>query len=363
MVGLAFIWLSIPQSYPFTLFPYLLLLFLPGYALITLIKPHDGLVVRVVIGFLLSLLILLCLPVVFRYLNLTFLDGLLPTLLLLMAILFSLVAILRRHRISTFKNLDDEQPSVEDSISRMKEILKKAKVRSTLSEEIRAYYPQLVEEFAVNSSMSVMLIYDNTQRIETAKKSPKEEKVKEKKPIRAEILHPNEQEKSGERTIPLSIGHPIKREDLLSDFQSEMAWSVWHDRMNHDQSGFRNWDLLLALLLSGIAIIFSYDDPMKTPILTFIASYALVLCTVTYTLLVVIFPGREKIGFLYRIMVSLPYAILLLVLVLIFGSSNMITSLPLPLILLFALATVLLVMLATLRRKYLPAENAELSSK
>ena len=115
------------------------------------------------------------------------------------------------------------------------------------------------------------------------------------------------------------------------------------------QSGFRNWDLLLALLLSGLAVSFSYYDPLGTPLLTTIASYAVVLFTVAYTLLVAIFPDKRRIGLLKRIIISSLITFLLLVMVLIIGNSNMITSLPIPLILLSALATLLLVIVAALR--------------
>ena len=85
------------------------------------------------------------------------------------------------------------------------------------------------------------------------------------------------------------------------------------------QSDFNHWDLLLALLLSGLAVSFSYYKPLGiSPLLTTIASYAVVLFTVTYTLLIAIFPDKRKIGLLNRIMTSSLIAILLLVLILIF---------------------------------------------
>ncbi|MGZ7069153.1 MAG: hypothetical protein ACXVHT_12680 [Methanobacterium sp.] len=127
----------------------------------------------------------------------------------------------------------------------------------------------------------------------------------------------------------------------------------WIEGINDKKSGFRNWDLLLALLLSGLAVSFSYYLPLETPLQTTIVYYIVVLFILTYTFLIVIVPDKRKVGLSYRILTSIPYAILLLVLVLIFGNSNLITALHFPLIMLFALTTLLLVMAAILRRNSL----------
>jgi uncharacterized membrane protein len=117
LVCLAIIWLSSLQVYPFMLIPYLLVLILPGYALITVIKPHYGLVARLVIGFLLGLLLFFIL-VVNAYIKLVSAYGLLISILFLLAILFSMVAILRRRR-------TEGQLTLDESIKRVKEIKNK----------------------------------------------------------------------------------------------------------------------------------------------------------------------------------------------------------------------------------------------
>ena len=357
LFGLALIWLQTLQSYPSSLLTYIpiviyvLLIFLPGYALITAIYPrYDriGSAVRIVLGFILGLLFLLLIPIAFNYFKLGYLKGLIPTLLFLLAIFFSILAI--RRRISTAKDLEG-QITLDESIRRIKEIKNQAEEEAILSEEMEEYTPMPaeLEEPSQKNKMSVMRLFD-TGEID---KSPKEEKIKDNKPLRKEILRLKKEEKSGEKTIPLPIEHPVKKEDLLSAFQSEMGRPVWLDHMADDKSGFRNWDLLLALLLSGLSVSFYYYDPLRAPLLTIIASYAVLLFTVIYTLLVAIFPVKRRIGL--RIVASSLIAILLLVIVLLRGD-----SLPLPLILLLALATLILVLVAALRRRSLPSDTTEL---
>jgi uncharacterized membrane protein len=354
LIGLALIWLSPLMSYPFNLLPYLLILFLPGYALVTAIKPYNSLTTRIILGFLLSLLFLFFLVIAFNNLNE-------PSAILLffLAIFFSIIAIIRRHRALKGR---ERQLTLDESIKRVNGIKKESEEEAVLSDEMEEYTPMPaeVEEPPQKDKMSVMRLIDTGERSK-ADKSQKEEKITDKKPIRDEILRRKQEEKSGGRTIPLAVEHPVKRDDLLSAFQKEMGRPVWLDAMNDDKSGFRNWDLLLALLLSGLAVSFSYYDPLRTPLLTTIASYAMLLFILTYTFLVVMVPDKRRIGLLYRILTSSVITILLLVLVLFFGNSNIITSLPLPLILLLALATLLLVIMAILRRRSLPPESAELS--
>jgi hypothetical protein len=362
LVGLAFIWLSILQRYPFNLLPYYLLLFLPGYALISIIQPDYRLVIKMIIGIFLSLLLLLYLPVAFTYLSLTFLDGLLTTLLFLTAILFSLIAILSWPEIPT-TNLEDYQLASDESNRLIKKIKKTSEVKNILSEEIGTYFPLYEQEPTLKNRMSIMLVYDTIERTEADKSKVKEEKVIDKKTIKDEILQtkqemqideipqPDEDEKIIEKTIRQPI-HPLDKMDPPA-FSNEIDKPPWMEGINDKKSDFRNWDLLLALLLSGLAVSFSYYLPLETPLQTTIAYYIVILFILTYTFLIVIVPDKSRIGLLYRILTSVPYAILLLVLVLMFGNSNMITALHFPLIMLFALATLFLVMAAILRRNSL----------
>jgi uncharacterized membrane protein len=360
LVGLALIGLQTLQSYPSSLSTYIpiviyvLLFFLPGYALITAIYPRNdriGSAFRIVLGFILGLLFLLLIPIAFNYFQLGYLKSLIPTLLFILAILFSILAI--RRRISATKD-SEGQLTLDESIRRIREIKKKAEGEAILSEEMEEYTPMPaeLEEPSQKNRMSVMRLYDTG---EIDRKSPKDEKIKDNKPLRDEIIRLKKEEKSGEKTIPLPIEHPVKKEDLLSAFQTEKGRPVWLDHMDDDKSGFRNWDLLLALLLSGLSVSFYYYDPLRTPLLTIIASYAVLLFTVIYTLLVAIFPVKRRIGLLNRIVASSLIAILLLVLVLLRGD-----SLLLPLILLLALATLILVLVAALRRRSLPSDTTEL---
>jgi|GEM_PF-580675 len=371
LVGLALIWLKPLQLYPSTLLPYIslipyvLLFFLPGYAIITTIKPRKDEIspaIRIVISFILGLLFLLLIPIAIIYFQLSYLENLIPTLLFLLTIFFTILAILRR---SAVKDLEG-QITLDESIKRIKVIKRKAEQETVPSEEMHEYTPMPAEEPeepeepSQKNRMSVMRLYDTGKTPETDKKSINEEKINDIKPIREEILRLRKEEKNGEKTIPLQVEQAVKKEDLLSAFQTEMGKPVWLDHMNDDKTGFRNWDLLLALLLSGLAVSLSYYNPLRTPQLTTVASYAMVLFMVAYTLLVVIFPDRKKIGLLNRIVTSSLITILLLILILNFGNTDLITSLPLPLILFFALATLILVLVAALRRRSLPPESTEL---
>ncbi|MGZ7109631.1 MAG: hypothetical protein ACXVHW_11715, partial [Methanobacterium sp.] len=197
---------------------------------------------------------------------------------------------------------------------------------------------------------------DTIERTEADKSKLEEEKVIDKKTIKDEILQPKEEMKIIEKPIRQPI-HPLNNKEPPA-FSNERDKPPWMEGMNDKKSGFRNWDLLLALLLSGLAVSFSYYLPLRTPFLTTIASYAVMVFILTYTFLIVIIPDKRKVGLSYRILTSIPYAILLLVLVLIFGNSNLITALHFPLIMLFALTTLLLVMAAILRRNSLTSQDS-----
>ena len=239
LVGLAFIWISILQSYPYNLLPYYLLLFLPGYALINIIKPNNSLASKMIIGIFLSLLLLIYLPVAFTYLNLTFLDGLLTTLLFLTTILLSLISILSRRKIPPNNNSEEYQLASKESIKLIKKIKKKTEGKNILSEETGTYFPLYEQEPTRMNRMSLMIIYDTIERIEADKKSQEEEKVIDKKTTKDEILHPKEE--GSEKTISQPI-HPIKIKDPTNAFPNEMDKPPWIEGIN-EKSDFKNWDL------------------------------------------------------------------------------------------------------------------------
>jgi len=166
LIGLALIQFSPLQIYPFTLLPYLLL-FLPGYALIAAIKPHGGLVGRLMIGFLLGLLLFLILVIV-AYLNLSSLISLLLSILFLLVILFSLVAIIRRRR--TLKN-SEGQMTLDESIRLMKEIKRKAEDEAPEEEEEP---PR--DEIPV-------IIVEHDEEDKNIKQEPDKEEVEKEEPI------------------------------------------------------------------------------------------------------------------------------------------------------------------------------------
>ena len=145
IVGLTLIWLSTIQSYPSSLSTYIplviyvLLFFLPGYALITAIYPHNdriGTAVRIILGFILGLLFLLLIPIAFNYFQLGYLQSLIPTLLFLLAIFFSILAIQRRRTLK-LKELEG-QLTLDESIKRIKKIKKEA----IPSQEMEDYTPK-----------------------------------------------------------------------------------------------------------------------------------------------------------------------------------------------------------------------------
>jgi len=351
LVGLALIWLSIPHSYPFTYTPYLLLLFLPGYALISVIKPDNSFVTKMIIGILLSLLFLLFLPITFQYLNLTFLDGLTATLLFLTTILFSLIAILSSRRQKSNINMLEDFQQTENPIKQLKKIKKKTTLENILAEETGTYFPLTQPEDHLKNRMSIKLIYDTI--IDNPK--PKEEEITKDQKTTKKILHPKVEKKTTEKIIPQPTNH-IKNE-TPNLFPNEITTPPKIQSINNNQTGFKNWDLLLALLLSGLTISFSYYLPLATSLQNTITYYFIMLFILTYTFLIVLIPNRKRIGLLSRFLTSLPYAILLLVLVLIYRNSKIITSLHFPLIMLFALATFILVMAAILRRKSITPTN------
>ena len=167
LIGLALIWLLPTQSNSFTLITYFLLLFLLGYSLISIIKPQYDFLNKIIIGFLLGLFFLYLILVVAAYLNMNYLNGLLTSLLFLLAIIFSLLALHQRR--TKYK---EGQLTLDESLRRIQEIKKRSEEVS-LSEEMEEYtpMPEEVEEASLKNRMSVMRLYDTGKKPEGEKNS------------------------------------------------------------------------------------------------------------------------------------------------------------------------------------------------
>ena len=98
-------------------------LFLPGYAIITAIWPDDesmGWTLRAGVGFVLGLVFVLFLPLIFNSLNWGYLDSYLYSILFILAILFSILAMVRRSEDEYEEEVPPEegQLTLEESIER-----------------------------------------------------------------------------------------------------------------------------------------------------------------------------------------------------------------------------------------------------
>lgn len=386
-------WLKLLKGYPISLLPTILVLILPGYALITAIWPSDekmGWTIRVGLGFVLGVFFILFLPLIFNSLQWNSFTGAINQILLILTIVFSLVAMARREEpMGEMESQDrDGQLTLEESIERAALMRQKAEAESneyedhyegdeeyieeeyyeedTAAEE--DYYedlrdePQEPEEEEIGEEPSDMepQKYQNLEK----EKPLQYERIKDKYPLDEdehppsedkhvpeghEYAHDEEDHPSPEKPkgVPLRVEKPVKTSP--TDYEAEMDKPVWTDEPSPKKSGFRNWDLVMILFLSGISLLFLYFNPLKTTT-TSIVFFILLLFILGYTGLTIIFPDKSRVTSRNLILASVIIAIMLFILSFLVWNMGLLPSVPTYLVKIMFVASIILVVGALLRK-------------
>lgn len=253
----------------------ILALFLPGYAIATAIWPDDesmAWTLRGGVGFVLGLIFVLFLPLIFNRLKLEYLHNHLYTLLFVLAILFSVLAMLRR-RDEEEVPLEEGQLTLEESIELAKKLRKQADDHDEDHDE--EYY--LEEEESDETELDQGLENEEHIPYEMVEDLPPEDYYLD------EVDTPKE-------SVPLKVEKPPTTEEL--DYEAEMNKPIWIEELPEKKSGFKYWDLVSILLLTGISLLFLYFNPLKSAS-TSIIFFILLLFTMGYAGLTIVFPDKS----------------------------------------------------------------------
>lgn len=394
-------WLKLLKGYPLSFLPSILVLILPGYALITAIWPSDekmGWTLRVGLGVVLGVFFILFLPLIFSSLKWSSFTGNLNQILLILAIVFSLVAMVRRREPSGEEEptRKDGQLTLEESIQRAVLMRQKADAEPDEYEDHYEdeeyaedeYYPEDEEDTAEE-------YYPEEDLLETTEEPEKEEPeideepqkyqdLKEEKPLQYERLkdkypydedeHPPGEDKyileedeyspdedDHPKGVPLRVEKQVKTS--TTDYEAEMDKPVWTDEPLKKKPGFRNWDLVMILFLSGISLLFLYFNPLKTTT-TSIIFFILLLFILGYAGLTIIFPDKSKTSSRNLIIASVIIAIILFILSFLAWTTHLLPSMPKYLVQIMFVASVILSAGAFIRKwrsihDTVPAEDHE----
>jgi len=309
-------WLKLIKGYPLSLLPTILILILPGYAIITSIWPSDekmGWTLRGGLGFVLGLFFILFLPLILNSLKLTYLTDNLNQILLILAIVFSLVAMFRRKEPAGEKESPrDAQLTLEESIERAALMRQKAEAEP---DEYEDYYDEEYyrEEYYGDEYHKEHPEDDLGDEIREEPQSYQD--LKEEKPLQYERLKdrysPGEkhfldekhsdteyplkdhEEKPIPKGVPLRVEEPVKT--TPTDYEAEMDKPVWSEEPEEKKPGFKNWDLVMILFLSGVSLLFLYFNPLKTTT-TSIIFFILLLFILGYAGLTIIYPDKSRVS-------------------------------------------------------------------
>jgi uncharacterized membrane protein len=307
IMGLASIWVPIPGEYPFYLFSYILIIILPGYPLIRLLKSELDLRSRLEIGFLFSMALIMGILFVLASFGLYYYYNYLPTILLVFSILLSFVTYL--HDIILKKNKKG-QITLEEAFERILQMQTKTEKTKT----IKAPHSENTFKETDNESIS------KTATIQG-----------DVKPLQNEFIQNGHEEdvKPADR-----ISHPL-----------------WREQSKHEE-GFRYWDLFVVTLLTALTLVFLNLNLFIKPEYTSLIAYLSMLLLFSYALLVVFYPLPNRMGMVTRLMSSIIIAILIFVVTFFLFALEILIFVPLPFFYMIAVLNVLIIFVALFRRKY-----------
>ena len=380
-------WLQLIKGSTFTFIQYVVILLGPGYAIITAIWPTDeriGWSLRAGMGFVLGLFFILFLPIIFTYLKLGYLTPNLTKILLILAIIFSLVAMIRRREPKEEVAERDGQLTLEESIQRVRDMEGRVeKAEFTEYEYGEEPYPdEYYEEVPEESPEEIEEYSEEIEEKKDVKKSeekfPKEiisedeipdkyRDLKEEKPLQYErikdkYMDEDYPDKTSE-TSPLRVKEPVKTEPVRTEYEREMDKPVWPREEQVPKSRFKYWDLVFILFLSGISLLFLYFNPLETST-TSITFFIVLLFILGYASITIIFPDKSKVSAKNLIIVSVIVAGILFTLSFLACMMQILPTVPQYLVRIMFIASLILVAGAFLRKwtstrkkEYLPEEE------
>ncbi len=451
-------WLKLIKGYPLSLLPTILVLLLPGYAIITSIWPSDekmGWTLRLGLGFVLGLIFILFLPLIFSSLKWSFLTGYLNQILLILAIVFSLIAMARRKEPADEMEpiRRDAQLTLEESIERATLMRQKAEQDANEYEDHYEgderyyedeYYEEETPEGEEDTPEEYYYEYDEgledeaqgeseeepseeieekageeigDEPVEELGEEPEEElvdesgeeikekpadtepqkyqdlkkekplqyeRIKDKYPFDEDKYPPNEDKYISEDYVSEDHEYPPEEEDHPSpeqpkgvplrveeavktsptDYEAEMDKPVWENEAPEKKSGFRNWDLVMILFLSGISLLFLYFNPLKSNT-TSIIFFILLLFILGYAGLTIIFPDKSRASSRNLLVTTMIIAIILFFMSFLAWNMHLLPSMPKFLVQIMFVASVLLSAGAFIRKwrtihdHEIPAEEPE----
>ncbi|HMK54522.1 MAG TPA: DUF1616 domain-containing protein, partial [Methanobacteriaceae archaeon] len=287
ILGLAFLWIP-TGDYPLFLFSYLLLVFLPGYTLINSIQPHKdqmSTAIRAAFGILLSLLFLIFIPLSLKFTSLDAYITYLPSILLILSILFGFLTYLRQ-RPSEIKK--EGQLTLDEAIQRtshMHDLAVKDAKETKKNKLLKRFFRR---EKSPEKTKNDLKKVDDTPlkeeppvKKEVPRKAPEELKEisDSKKPPEVSKELPVAQKKTEHNDVkPLKDGIITRKDQSQTTLKKEQHWKdeshpLWRDDLPHDNSSSSSWDLFLVLILTGLSMGFLYLNPINNPAYTFLISY------------------------------------------------------------------------------------------
>lgn len=442
IVVLLLSWLQLFQGYLFTFISIILILFLPGYSIITLIWPTDEKMswgMRTGLGFVLGLFFLLFLPMILNSQNLGSVTNNLNNILFILATILALLAMIRRPSMDEGEELKDRetQLTLEEAIERAalmrqqpteehedeyllehldtsyddqeethedeeiypedEETEDKREEEVYPEDEEEYIYPDHNEEdspveqgYKVEETPSEEGYEDDEEPPEEQddayqegahpeedeyiypekdfypeidEESPEptpdkdefdeeyeswRENLKKQKPLQYERIQRKYEEAPAEH-YPLRVDEPIKTDSTPSDYEQEMDKPVWMEEPPEKKPGFKYWDLLLILFLSGISLLFLYFNPLKTTS-TSIIFFILLLFILGYAAITIIFPDKSRASTRNLILASGLIAFILFVFSFLACSMQLLPSMPSFCIQILFIASIVLVVGAFLRK-------------
>lgn len=382
-------WLRLLSGDLLTFIQYVSILLLPGYAIMTAIWPTDekiGWSMRAGVGFVMGLFFILFLPLIFRPLEIGSPSGNLTSILLSLAVILSIIAMVRRKEPS-----EEEIPENGVQLTLEESIQRAAEMRQRVVDE-NGYGNGFQEEYVEDEYPEEYDHYDNSEYEEVSDESkdnndefsykkeedhePSDEEeigkeesdeyedLKEEKPLQYERMRergyldeePPADEKSDEKkseSAPLLVEEPVKTEPSTTEYEEMIYRPFWMEEETEKKSGFKsfkNWDLVILLLLSGISSLLLYFNPMNDTISNTIL-FIILLFIPGYAGLTLIFPDRSSVSSNKTILFSVIIAIILFIIAFLAWTNALLPDVPSYLIGIIFIATVILVVGIFLRKQ------------
>jgi uncharacterized membrane protein len=249
-------WLQLVKGNALTFIEYISILLLPGYSIITAILPSEEKMewsLRAGVGFVLGLFFVLFLPLILESLKMGSYN---ENILLILAVLFSLIAMARRKDpIPEEPHYDGKQLTLDESVERAAELREKV----LNEDDYHEYYDEEIE-------------------------TPEEEI-----PEGDYDDETHEDERQG--SIPLTVDEEVTAYTYPTEYEEEMDKPIWMDEEVYEKSGFSGWysfliKIFLVILLMGVFFFVLDFLGWDTGFLKEISQYSMELIVLSTIILV-----------------------------------------------------------------------------